>query len=114
MDFSNSTLCGELNEEEICKMEEFSKQIKEEIDSLELEALMEKEELEDDFMLLNLIINHAKRDEISVSSDISEEEEVDDEEEINLQFDSDDSLDSTTKIYLKKVKSVIIPYLRKE
>ena len=114
MDYSNSTLCSELDEEEICNLTEFSKQIKEAIDSLELEALMEKEELEDDLMLLNLIINHAKRDEISVSNNISEEEEVDDEEEINLQFDSDDSLDSTTKIYLKKVKSVIIPFLRKE
>ena len=68
-------------------------------------------------MLLELIKNHARRDQLSIEKDFSEDEDCDDddEEENSIQaLDTDKDLDSTPKIYLKKIKSKVIPWFKEE
>ena len=98
-------------------MMDFKTKIKNQIDCYETELSLEKDDLKDDNLLLQSVKSHARRDQISIDKDFCEDEDCDDddEEENVLQgLDADKDLDSTTKIYLKKIKSKIIPWLKKE
>ena len=92
-------------------MEKFSKDIEKEIRLLEKESVLEQEELEDDMIILNLMKRHAQRDDIFPNEeDPPEKEELEYDEDTN-KID-DEKIDSTTKIYLKKIKSGFIPWLK--
>ena len=109
---TEEVLCGLLSEEETQVLEKFSKDIEKEIRLLEKESVLEQEELEDDMIILNLMKRHAQRDDIFPNEeDPPEKEELEYDEDTN-KID-DEKIDSTTKIYLKKIKSGFIPWLKK-
>ena len=104
---------GLLDQEEFAVFKKFSKQVEEEIRSLEEDAAKEKEELHDDRILINVMIRHAQRDEIFPNEEDLDKDDIEDDEELNYLEDKDVKIDSTTKLYIKKIRSGFIPWLKK-
>ena len=92
-------------------MTDFTHRIQEQIELLAMEKTMELEDLADDQLLLDLIKSHARRDEIFAGDEFDMEE---DEENIQDASAVDIDLDTTTKLYIQKIRLSFIPWLKKE
>ena len=92
-------------------MTDFTNRIQEQIELQEREKANELEDLADDQLLLDLIKSHAKRDEIFAADEIDMEEDEENNQDASA---VDDDLDTTTKLYIQKIRSAFIPYLKKE